>query len=76
MHAIPSTKDIGKIRTAELEKVLGRDHTQFGFQRNLKTLQETMDIKEVIEADLGQLLAVLYLTKICDRVVRKLLVDK
>lgn len=60
----------------ELESVLSTERMQFGFQRNLYTLQVALDIAAVVEAELGQMLAVLDLPKAYDKVIRKFLVDK
>lgn len=60
----------------ELEKNLSTDRMQFGFQKNVNTLQAALDIAAVVEAELGELLAVLDLAKAYDRVVRRLLIEK
>lgn len=56
----------------ELEKVLQTDRMNFGFQRIINTLQAALDIAAVVEAELGQMLAIIDLTKAYDRVIRKL----
>lgn len=46
-------KILEKAVTAELEERLGTDRMQFGFHRNLNTLQESLDIAAIIEAEIG-----------------------
>lgn len=69
-------KIIEKAVTAELETEIGMDRMQFGFQRDINTLQAALDIAAMIESKFGQLLAVLDLAKAYDKVIRQLLVDK
>lgn len=65
-----------KAITAEIEATLLTDRMQFGFQRNLNTVQAALDIAAVVEAELGEIIAGLDLAKAYNRFIRRLLVNK
>lgn len=60
----------------ELDELVTPDSMQLGFQRNINTLQASIDVAAILSQAVEYFVAVLDLTKAYDRVERELLIKK
>lgn len=69
-------KEIDLAVVDELDEITHTYRMQFGFQRLINTLQAAVDVAAVLNEAAEYLVAVIYLTKAYDRVVRALMMEK